>query len=140
LQDALQELEKRLGNDMGKWRWGDLHRTVFPHNPLSQVGFLRPLFERSVVTGGDDFTVNPSPYKLDAPFDSNWVPSYREIIDLADLGNSRFMHTTGQSGNFLSKHYDDLIPLWRGVQYVPMYWDRAQVTANAEGTLRLQPH
>jgi penicillin amidase len=139
LQDALKELEKHLGHDMGKWRWGDLHRTVFPHNPLSQVGFLKPLFERSIVTGGDDFTVNPSPYKLDAPFDSNWVPSYREIIDLADLGNSRFMHTTGQSGNFLSKHYDDLIPLWRGVQYVPMYWDKSQVTGNAEGILRLEP-
>jgi penicillin amidase len=139
LADALEDLEQRLGKDMRKWRWGDLHRTVFPHNPFSQVGLLQPLFERSIVTGGDHFTVNPSPYKLDAPFDSGWVPSYREIIDLADLGNSRFMHTTGQSGNFLSKHYDDLIPQWRGVQYAPMYWDKAQVTANSEGALRLEP-
>jgi penicillin G amidase len=139
LKDALKDLEKRLGSDMAKWRWGDLHRTVFPHNPFSQVSFLQPLFERSIVTGGDHFTVNPSPYKLDAPFDAGWVPSYREIIDLADLRNSRFMHTTGQSGNFLSRHYDDLIPLWRGVQYVPMYWDKAQVSANSEGTLRLEP-
>jgi penicillin amidase len=139
LQDALEELQQRLGKDMGKWRWGDLHRTVFPHNPFSQVSFLKPLFERSIVTGGDSFTVNPGPYKLEAPFDSGWVPSYREIIDLADLGNSRFIHTTGQSGNFLSKHYDDLIPLWRQVQYLPMYWDKPQVAANAEGTLRLEP-
>jgi penicillin amidase len=139
LRDALKELQKRLGHDMGKWRWGDLHRTIFAHNPFSEVSFLKPLFERSTVTGGDSFTVNPGPYKLEAPFDSGWVPSYREIIDLAELGNSRFMHTTGQSGNFLSKHYDDLIPLWRGVQYVPMYWDKAQASANSEGVLRLEP-
>jgi penicillin G amidase len=139
LKAALNDLDKRLGSDMAKWRWGDLHRTVFPHNPFSQVSFLQPLFERSIVTGGDHFTVNPSPYELDAPFDAGWVPSYREIIDLADLGNSRFMHTTGQSGNFLSKHYGDLIPLWLDVQSVPMYWDKAQVSANAEGTLRLEP-
>ena len=139
LQDALKELDKRLGKNMGNWQWGDLHRTLFPHNPFSQVSFLKPFFQRSIVTGGDNFTVNPSPYKLDEPFDSTWLPSYREIIDLADLGNSRFMHTTGQSGNLLSRHYDDLIPQWRGVQYVPMYWDKGQVSANSEGTLRLEP-
>jgi penicillin amidase len=49
------------------------------------------------------------------------------------------MHTTGRSGHFLSKHYDDLLPLWRDVQHVPMYRDKGQVSANSEGTLRLEP-
>jgi penicillin amidase len=139
LADALKDLKKRLGGDMAKWRWGDLHRTQFPHKPFSQVAPLKRLFHRSIVTGGDSFTVNPSSYDLDAPFDSRWLPSYREIIDLADLNNSRFMHTTGQSGHFLSQHYADFIPQWRQVQYIPMYWDRARVLADAEGILVLQP-
>jgi len=139
LEAALKDLEERLGQDMSRWRWGDLHATTFPHNPFSQVGLLKRFFDRSMVTGGDPFTVNPSPYKLAQPFGAYWVPSYRHIVDLADLNNSRFMHTTGQSGHFLSKHYDDLLPLWRDVQYVPMYWDKAQVSANSEGTLRLEP-
>lgn len=35
------------------------------------------------------------------------------------------------------KHYADLMPLWRGVKYVPMVWDQAKV--KAEGTLVLEP-
>jgi len=48
------------------------------------------------------------------------VVSYRHIIDLAELNNSLFMHTTGQSGNLVSDHYDDLIERHRDVDYLPM--------------------
>jgi penicillin amidase len=139
LDKALKDLTERMGKDMAKWRWGDIHRTQFPHNPFSQVAFLKPLFHRSIETGGDAFTVNPSPFKLANPYDSQHLPSYREIIDLADFGTARFIQTTGQSGNPLSKHYDDLMPLWRAVEYVPMHWDEAKVKAEAEGTLVLEP-
>lgn len=139
LDKALEDLTERLGEDMTRWRWGDVHRTQFPHNPFSQVAPLKALFHRSIETGGDPFTVNPAPYKLAAPYDGYWVPSYREIIDLADLDNSRFMHTTGQSGNLLSPHYADLLPLWQGMEYVPMLWDQAKVQAAAAATLTLTP-
>ncbi|MGQ9840610.1 MAG: penicillin acylase family protein [Anaerolineae bacterium] len=137
LEEALKDLTERMGKDMAQWRWGNIHRTQFPHNPFSQVEPLKRFFHRSIKTGGDMFTVNPSPYKLAARYDANWVPSYRQIVDLADWENSRFMHTTGQSGHPLSDHYADLIPRWRAVTYVPMHWDRGQVQAAA--TLMLQP-
>jgi penicillin amidase len=139
LDKALKDLTERMGKDMAKWRWGEIHRTQFPHNPFSQVAFLKPLFHRSIETGGDAFTVNPAPFKLAKPYDSQHLPSYREIIDLADFTTARFIHTTGQSGHPLSKHYDDLMPLWRAVEYVPMYWDQAKVKAEADGTLVLEP-
>ena len=139
LDKALKDLTERMGKDMAKWRWGDIHKTQFPHNPFSQVAFLKPLFHRSIETGGDAFTVNPAPFKLAKPYDSQHLPSYREIIDLADFTTARFIQTTGQSGHPLSKHYDDLMPLWRAVEYVPMYWDQAKVKAEAEGTLVLEP-
>ena len=85
LDKALKDLTERMGKDMAKWRWGDIHKTQFPHNPFSQVAFLKPLFHRSIETGGDGFTVNPAPFKLAKPFDSQHLPSYREIIDLADF-------------------------------------------------------
>lgn len=137
LEKALEDLTKRMGKDMTKWRWGEIHRTQFPHNPFSQVAPLKRFFHRSIETGGDMFTVNPSPYRLAARYDANWVPSYRQIVDLADWENSRFMHTTGQSGHPLSPHYADLIPQWRAVAYVPMHWERGRVQATA--TLVLQP-
>ena len=139
LDKALKDLTERLGKETAKWRWGDIHKTQFPHNPFSQVAFLKPLFHRSIETGGDGFTVNPAPFKLAKPYDSQHLPSYREIIDLADFTTARFIQTTGQSGHPLSKHYDDLMPLWRAVEYVPMYWDQAKVEAEAEGTLVLEP-
>ncbi len=139
LDKALKDLQERMGDKPAQWRWGDIHRTQFPHNPFSQVSFLKPLFHRSIETGGDAFTVNPAPFKLANPYDSQHLPSYREIIDLADFGTARFIQTTGQSGNPLSKHYADLMPLWRAVEYVPMYWDQAAVRAEAEGTLVLEP-
>ena len=68
------------------------------------------------------------------------MPSYREIIDLSNFDNSRFMHTTGQSGNVLSAHYDDLIPKWAATQYVQMYWTRAAVEGSPGAEkLRLEP-
>jgi len=125
---------------MAKWRWGDIHKTQFPHNPFSQVAFLKPLFHRTIETGGDGFTVNPAPFKLATPYDSQHLPSYREIIDLADFGAARFIQTTGQSGHPLSKHYADLMPLWRAVEYVPMYWEKEKLLAGGTtSTLTLEP-
>jgi acyl-homoserine lactone acylase PvdQ len=46
------------------------------------------------------------------------------------------MITTGQSGNVLSRHYDDLIRRHRDVAYLPMRFGRENVTGD---TLRLEP-
>ena len=140
LDDAIKELSETMGSNMEKWRWGNVHETQFPHNPFSQVAMLKRFFHRSIETGGDNFTVDPSPYKLGGDYNSTWVPSYREIIDAGNWDNSRFMHTTGQSGNVLSPHYDDLIASWRKVEYVPMYWSREKLTGDGgTSTLVLQP-
>jgi penicillin G amidase len=136
LDHALTYLSQRYGQDMNRWRWGDIHQTQFSHNPFSQVAFLKPFFHRSAAKGGDAYTVNPAPYSLAQPFDSGAVPSYREIIDLANFDNSRFMHTTGQSGHFLSPHYADLIPNWQGMAYVPIYWSKTALQ-NSRGTSTL---
>ncbi len=141
LDDALKGLQEQLGtSDMSKWRWGDVHQTQFPHTPFSQVDMLKRFFHRSIETGGDNFTVNPAPYKLGGDFNSTWVPSYRQIMDLGNWDNSRFVHTTGQSGNLLSPHYDDFIKTWRQVQYFPMYWTRENLAqSGGASTLVLQP-
>jgi penicillin amidase len=140
LQRALEYLAKHYGKSMDGWQWGKLHQTQFSHNPFSEVPFLRPLFHRAAPRGGDAFTVNPAPFSLARPFDSRAVPSYRQIIDLADFDNSRFMHTTGQSGHFLSPHYSDFIAEWNATRYIPMYWSRDRLEGSAGiSRLRLVP-
>ncbi|WP_448337265.1 penicillin acylase family protein [Chloroflexus aurantiacus] len=111
--------------DLTRWRWDRVHQAVFPHNPFSQVGALRGIFERRVPTGGDSFTVNFAPMRLNEGYLQYNAPSYRQIIDFADLAESRFIHTTGQSGNVLSNRYSDYLALWQQAGDIPMRFSGA---------------
>ncbi len=45
----------------------------------------------------------------------------------------------GQSGNPLSPHYDDLLPLWLKGEAVPIPWSAEAVRVATRNTLRLLP-
>ncbi|MCU0498572.1 MAG: penicillin acylase family protein [Anaerolineae bacterium] len=132
-----------LGADRTAWRWGALHTTTFISNPLglSGISLIEDIVNRGpVATSGDTVAVNATSW--DATGDDFSVragPSFRMIIDLGDLTQNVNMNTTGQSGHPYSPYYDDLIDLWRNVQYKPMYFTRAQVDAAAVHTLTLIP-
>ena len=132
----MDDLEKRQGKNMTKWQWGQLHRTQYPHNPFSEVDALRPFFHREIPNGGNDYTVNVAPVSYAKAYLQFHVPSYRHVVDMSDLENSVFMHTTGQSGNPFSSHYDDLIERHQAVEYLPMTFGRSNVSASV---LILQP-
>ena len=63
----------------------------------------------------------------------------RTVFDLADLGKSRFVLCGGQSGNPLSNHYDDQLPLWREGESIAIPWHQAEVIRATKDTLRLLP-
>ncbi len=142
LEGAVDELTETLGPDMGRWRWGDLHTATFENQSLGQSGIalIEAIFNRGPVpVDGTIATVNNTGYSLNEPYGVGIVPSYRQVIDLADFTRSVSMHTTGQSGHPFHRHYDDMIDPWRNIQYHPMLWNRADVEAAAEGTLILEP-
>jgi penicillin amidase len=130
-----RRLERAHGRGHERLALGELHITQYPHNPFSQVSYLKGLFHRTIANGGDRYTVNVAPVRLAEPYIQTHAPGYRHIIDLADLNNSRFVITTGQSGNVLSTHYDDLIRPHRDVEYVPMRFGRENVQGDV---LRLE--
>jgi penicillin amidase len=143
-EDACKELEARLGGDVAQWNWGRLHTTTFRNGSLGQSGIsiIEAIFNRGpVVTDGTGIAVNATSYSpdLEDRYTVVWGPSERYIADLADWTRSLSVHTTGQSGQPYSKHYDDFIDLWRNIQYHPMLWSRADVEKNVEGTLTLTP-
>lgn len=145
LDKALDDLEEQLGDDMSLWQWGDAHHIQYSHAIFSDVWFLRPFFHRSIPNGGDTFTVNVATVRLTARYQQYRAPSYRQVIDLGDMqgggedaevggdtggganhgGNSRFIQNTGQSGNPMSRHYDDFIARHQAVEYVPMRYGEA---------------
>lgn len=113
LRDAVASLRRALGGDPAAWRWQRLHHARLPHDVFDGVWGLRRLFDLSVGQGGDGSTVNVGAFSQDGSFDMTDGPSYRQVIDLSRLAASRFVHTTGQSGNVFAPGYRDLLPEWR---------------------------
>ncbi|HEY84975.1 MAG TPA: penicillin acylase family protein [Chloroflexi bacterium] len=139
LDRGLDDLEDRMGKNMSRWQWGNIHLTQYPHAPFSEVDALKRFFHREIANGGDKYTVNVAPPKYsnqENPYYQFHVPSYRQIVDLSAWNSSRFIHTTGQSGNVISPHYDDFIERHQAVEYLPMSFGRDHVTGDV---LVMQP-
>ena len=105
---GVEDLRRRMGSDMTRWRWDTVHVAMFPH-ALDSVAALRPILSRSVGIGGDWSTVNVGVSAADHPYEVHTVPGYREIIDLSPANDSRFLDAVGESGHPLSPHYDDFL-------------------------------
>jgi penicillin amidase len=116
-----------------------VHRVVFPHQGLDAVRLLRPLLSRDLPSAGDWSTINVGPVDAEQPFEQREIPSYRQIVDLSPANDSRFLDAVGQSGHFLSTHYDDSLRRWREVRHLKMRIDRADIERGAIGRLTLAP-
>ena len=143
LTRALEDLQQRQGDDVAKWQWGRAHQARSEHRPFSRVPALARWFELRTPVGGDTQTVNVSRVVLqpDATtgelFLSDHAPSMRAIYDLGDLSQSRFMHSTGQSGLPMSRYFRNFVQPWAQVQYVPV-WPAAQPSVPPQ-VLTLRP-
>lgn len=93
-------------------QWGDLHQAVFKHPVLP--------IRRQVPYGGDRYTINVGPYNSTNFLMDRNGPSYRQLIDLANLERSRYIYPLGQSGRFFSPYFDNLLEPWRQGQYLTM--------------------
>lgn len=141
LQDAVTELAKRQGKDPSRWRWGDVHRAYSAHQVFTNTPLAR-FFDLSIPNGGGAFTLDVGRYDMgdaEHPYRQIVGPGYRAVYDLARPDASRFMQTTGQSGNPLSKHYGDFQRAWRDVRYLPMSLERSDAERGRIGTLTLTP-
>jgi penicillin amidase len=140
LAEAIRWLRDELGQNPKKWRWGAIHRVRFPH-PVGTKPALEKLFDRGPFPiGGDMDTPAQTGFAPNRPFDARAAcPSYRQIVDLGDFGASIAVHAPGQSGQVGSRHYDDLIRLWRRGEYHPMLWTTEQIEAGARSRMRLDP-
>ncbi len=141
-QQAVAELRDRLGGDPRAWTWGKVHTATFVHGTLGRSG-IRPveaIFNRGPYPApGTSAAVNNTGFDVGKGFAVRSLPSLRFIASAANWSDSRFIHTTGQSGLPGHPHYDDFIPLWLSGGYHPMPWTRAEVEREAVGILILQP-
>ena len=140
LADGLAEMAPhQRSTDLASWRWDQAHVAIFPHDLLSQDLRLKPLFDRRIPNGGDAATINAAPVMNFDRYNQYFGPAYRQVIDLSNLGASKFMHPVGQSGQILSRNYSDLLERWQRVEYLPMRFDTQAIDAAEQGRLVLTP-
>ena len=141
LDDALVWITDRYGTALESLRWGDAHQAAHDHPVLGDVPGLRYFVNIRQSTGGGDNTLQRgrTSGRGDAPFTNVHAAGYRGVYDFADPGSSVFILATGQSGHFLSRHYDDLAQLWRRGEYIPMSLDPELARAGAVGVTVLTP-
>jgi penicillin G amidase len=138
-REALQDLKMRLGSDINQWHWSQLHMLTFRHQPFDNIPPLQPFFNRSIPNGGDQSTVNVGPFAFEYPFEQDSTAGYRQIIDLSISNESRFILALGQSGHFLSSHYDDYLADWHTLRYKQMVFERDNSGQNPGMLLQLEP-
>ncbi len=138
---AVKDLEARFGGDRSKWRWGTAHVAVSEHRPFGLMPTLAPYFNVEVPSPGGDETLNrgKSEWNDARPFANRHASSFRAIYDFADLERSLFMHTTGQSGNPLSRQYRSFAERWSRVDYIEIPTRPEAIARTAVGTWTLTP-
>jgi penicillin G amidase len=141
LDDALVWIGGKYGTALESLRWGDAHQAIQDHPVLGSVPVLRYFLNiRQSTSGGDNtlmrgLTSGTGP----DPFQNVHGAGYRGVYDFADPDSSVFISSTGQSGHFLSRYYDDMAQLWRRGEYIPMSLDQDLARAAAVGITNLTP-
>ena len=119
--DAALELLAGRGDPLEQ-SWGEWHRAELGHPIFSRIPVAGGLLGLDPATGGGNYTINRGTPDLDDGelFRHVHGPGLRAVFDLSDLDNSRFVISSGQSGNILSPHFGDLAELWRDGGYVKL--------------------
>lgn len=141
LDDALIWVAANHGTALESLRWGDAHEATHDHPALGEAPVLRWFVNiRQSTSGGDNTLMRGRTSGTgDDPFLNVHAAAYRGVYDFADPDSSVFITSTGQSGHFLSRHYDDLGDLWRRGEYIPMSLDPALARGGAVGITVLEP-
>jgi len=136
---SLERAFEWLGDNYGdpeNWDWKKMHSIHFRH-ALGGVPLFKFFNRGPYPLNGDSDSVRAS--FSTSGYGTTHGASFRQIIDLSDLNNSICVLTSGQSGYFMSRFYDNQIPLWLEGQYHPMLFDIENIEAESAGTLTLKP-
>jgi penicillin amidase len=127
---ALGDLTTRLGADMERWRWGDIHTLTLRH-PLGRREPLTTLFNSGPrPIGGAGHTVNNQWVNSSGSYEATAGANCRVA---ADLGTAEFHLTNclGQSGHPGSPHYRDQFDDWLAgrLHVLSLNWEQAELEA-----------
>lgn len=139
-EDAVVSLENQLGKEVNSWRWNKVHKLEHAH-PIGQVKLLQSFFNvgKFEVAGSNEVINNLAfTYTDNAEHSVKAGPSTRRIIDFSDVENSVSILPTGNSGNPMSKHYNDQAEMYNKGQFRKMKLNKKEIIATSS-TLIFKP-
>ncbi len=141
LAKALTDAKGRFGDDMTTWRWDEAHPVVNRHIPGSFLPLLGDALTIARPSSGGNHTINRGQHSIGSsnPFDNIHAAGYRAVYDLADLDASRYMISTGQSGNPFSPDFDHLATKWAEGGSIAIQTDRASIEVRSRMELTPAP-
>ncbi len=139
---ALKTLKNNFESDNpDDWKWGEIH-TITHNHPLGEVEALKKYFSVGPIPimGGNE-VINNQMFSLDTTgiFPVIAGPAVRTVIDLSNMNGAVSINPTGQSGNFLSKHYSDQAQMFANVEFRPQLMDSLDIVSDTQSILMLNP-
>jgi penicillin amidase len=133
LTEAVAALAAQHGADPRQWRWGSAHVARFDHAMLRFIPYVRDWLGLAAAPGGDGETVARAAFR-GGSFAAVHGAGFRGVMDLAAPDGAYAVIATGQSGHPFSRHWGDMLPLWRDGALLPLAAAR-----DVTGRIRLKP-
>ncbi|MDH3890565.1 MAG: penicillin acylase family protein [candidate division Zixibacteria bacterium] len=124
-------------------QWGEMHSLSMRH-PMAVVPVINSLLDLQHGPwpwSGSPGSLNSSFYSKvnDTTFNCVVGPSWRFVVDFADIDAVTMVLPAGNSGNPMSEHFFDFNRMWREGQRWTVPFSRDKVHARAVSTLTLRP-
>ena len=136
---SINELEKQLGNNIEQWQWQKVH-TIEHGHPIGRMKPFNKIFNVGPynVMGGNQ-VINNLDFHLesDGTYEASYGPAIRIVLDFSDIDNSISILPTGQSGRFMSKHYNDQAEMYNKGAFRKQMTNKKEILETKEGTLVL---
>ncbi|MFK7115043.1 penicillin acylase family protein [Flavobacterium oreochromis] len=132
-KNALDNLVSQLGRTITDWQWGKVHKVEYKH-PIGSLALFRPFFNIGVfqAPGSNEVINNVMFYYTDQDhYEISAGPSTRRVIDFADIENSLSILPTGQSGNPMSKHYNDQAQMYIDGKFRKMLLNKKEIESKS---------
>lgn len=140
LERSIDRLKAAYSDDETRWAWGTVRPLTLLH-PLGQRRPLQRIFNLGpFAVGGDGQTVAQVGRDFTDPSaNPGVIANMRMVLDVGQWDENRFVLAGGQSGNPLSPHYADMVPLWLEGKGVTMAWSHEAIALAAKSKLTLVP-
>ncbi len=139
LQQAVAELNKKLGTEVKKWQYGQsaYHHVLIKH-PMSNAvdEATRKKLEVGPFPRGGNGTTPGVTGNADNQITG---ASFRIVVDASDWDKTMFTNAPGQSGDVSSPFYKNLFPLWASDKHFPVYFSKPLIERVAKERILLKP-